>query len=163
MPLIDQLPILTSRHPNNHAAPLVPHQHREIQAQKLLNMVCRKAVIAVKTATEGKEALPYLLRLCQKFFRHEEIRCRIVIAAAIIGQVIRRRLRHGIVPLFGNAHAENHSLGNACHIHSGAKGRSPYCLSFPSRSCPTSFPSIAATIIVSYYSTAEHLSPAKNQ
>jgi len=29
MPLIDQLPILTSRHPNNHAAPLVSHQHRE--------------------------------------------------------------------------------------------------------------------------------------
>lgn len=94
-----------------------------IQAQKLFDMIGCKAVVAVEAAAEGEETLPYLLRLGQKFFCHEKVGGGIVIAAAVIGQIIGGRFRHGFIPLLGNAHAKNHGLGNASHIHGITKRR----------------------------------------
>ena len=91
----------------------------------LSSFLKKYALVAVDTATERVVAAAYLVGLRNQVLGKQEVGGRIVIAPAIVGQVVARRLVHVLVPLLGDAHAEDDRLRDATHVLGAGERREP--------------------------------------
>ena len=94
-----------------------------VHFQQTLDLRGSVFICAVKTAAERMESLPDLLRGGKKLICQNVIGSRVVIASAVITQIVRRPFFHQIIPFFSHGHAENNRFGNTCCIHGSYQGR----------------------------------------
>ena len=106
-----------------------------VHFQQTLDLRGSVFICAVKTAAERMESLPDLLRGGKKFICQNVIGSRIIIASAVITQIVRRPFFHQIIPFFSHGHAENNRFGNTCCIHGSYQGGKPSESCVKSRKC----------------------------
>ena len=94
-----------------------PAPEVRIHLQQPLYLYGSILVRAVYSAAERVEPSAQILRQREQLVCQYVVSRRIMVAAAVIAQIVERSLLHEVVPLFGDRHTENDRLRHSCCVH----------------------------------------------